>query len=313
MSSRRDFLVQTAGIALGSAAIGCPGPTPPNGPTPAGPALAPCPGTFNLEVTVTGLCLFLPRGDKGKMHVLMVAPVIDPSEGAEATEPHYPRVFYDAALDSQVNPDQFWRAVPLESSILDLSGFPGQGVPASIPEIPEIPYLVDVRDYAPAPLPDPEAIPNPIPNLACRLTLPRGWVTTPSPSEPWELQGPPGQNKSLGFAAWYVVWTVPCVPGSELSWKLDSLRPNYPVEPLAPLHPDKDGMIRLLVSNAVRKESTHRLLPAPRPNRGTPMPHFRAFRDVYPGRPPWPKLVYTGSPADGPGATPYTCLPSGGK
>jgi hypothetical protein len=255
--------------------------------------------------------MFVPKPDLTKMHVLMVAPVIEP--GPNMAEPHYPRVFYDAALDSDVPANQYWRAVPLESAVLDLSKFKGRDAPPTVPDIDEIQYLVDVRDYITDALPDPESPGNPIPNLACRLTLPPGIATTPKPSEKWKLKGPPPHaDKDLDWAAWHVVWTVPCIEGPTLPWELKKLSSD-PVEPLTPLKPDGNGVIRLLISNSVRKESTHELLPAPRPKKGTPMPHFQSFRDLYKVRPSWPQLLFNGEDPTGPGGTPYTCLPSGGK
>jgi hypothetical protein len=313
MNSRRDFLAQTAGIALGSAvAAGCkskPGGNEATQTTKAAPT-SDAPDAFNLEVTVTGLCLFLPSPGKSKMHVLMVAPVIDHGEGEERVEPHYPRVFYDAAYDSEVEAKNFWRAVPLESTVLDLSGFHSRdsGTPG-IPTIRAIKGLVDVSDYGT--LGDPE-ITRPG-NLACRLTLPRGSWETPKPSASWKIQGPPREDRPIDAAAWHVVWTVRNIKGSVLNWELQQLNPIHPVERLTPLRPGPDGMIRLLVSNTVRSESLHKLVDAPQPKPGTPMPHFSAFRDLYPGRPPWPSLIYTGTGSQGGRGTPYTCLPSGGK
>lgn len=70
-------------------------------------------------------------------------------------------------------------------------------------------------------------------------------------------------------------------------------------------------MISLLISNTVRRESSHELQGGPAPTPKTPMPHFHAFADLYDKPGPWPDLIYEGPPA-GPGGTPYTCLPSGG-
>jgi hypothetical protein len=268
--------------------------------------------------------MFVPWKPKDKMHVLMVAPVLDHGgaggAGDNRASLHYPRVFYDATYDDSNMPKgQVWRVVPLEGTVLDLSAFKGVADTAKNPEIPEIKdmkNLVDVSPYMSNALGDVEQVPPPE-NMGSRLTLPRGKADTSTyVSNPWRLEGPPGHSdNAIGDAAWAVVWTVQGISESEMKWELNRLyQPeNLKIEPLPPLHPDQNGKIKLLVSNVVRKESFHELGAYPRPVQDTPMPHFEAFRDVCKGRPSWPKLVYKANqPPPPPRGTPYTCVPSGG-
>ncbi|HEY8106718.1 MAG TPA: hypothetical protein VIE46_11480, partial [Gemmatimonadales bacterium] len=228
MIARRDFLFQTAGLAAVGMVGGCT-------PSPAGPEPRPGATSFDLEIKVTGLCMLVPA--PSKMHVLMVAPAKDDAD----YEPHYPRVFYDAAHDCQVARGKYWRAVPLERMVLDLSGFPsGDSGFGSIPDISEIKNLVDLRPYTPT-LGDVEATtPH---NLGARLTLPPGLVDTPDPRGPWKLVAPsPPQTTDLPLAAWYVVWTVKGIVGSELPWTLAPFKDDHVTpEPLAPLKPIGGG------------------------------------------------------------------------
>jgi len=312
MIARREFLKQTAGVVAISAA----GTAAYSHPVLAGQparsiAGAVPPPPFDLEITITGLCLFLAAPKK--MHVLMVAPV---GNAAQPVERHYPRVFYDAAYDSGIGAGTLYRVVPLEGTILDLSGLQVQ-TPA--PAISAIPDLVDVSNYADHGLGDPET--NPPPNLACRVSLPPGKVQTPDMVGPWNLSAmttPAGKAipaATLKQAVWKVVWTV-SVQDTALNWQLKPLVANTPVEMLPKLQPINVGgskVIRLTISNVVRGESFHQPPMCVAPNTNANLTHFHAFGDLY-GATAWPDLTYTGTAPTPcpPSGTPYTCLPSGG-
>jgi hypothetical protein len=259
------------------------------------------PDTFTLEVTVSGLCVLLPR--PSKMHVLMVCDC----EHDGNMEPHYPRVYYDAAYDSpgpSVLPiGTAYSAIALEKRILDLATAQAPG--GTVSGLPD--YLLDLSNFTP-PLPDPET--DEVPNLCARVTLPPGIGVCPNPQGAWELRW--GKYSStLDLVGWHVVWTTTGMKGSSLTWRLDGLN-GFPGMPLTPLYP-KQGYVRLLVSNVILKESLpgplHQGIP---PAEGTPMPHFHAFSCLFPNPPsPWPEMVFMG-PRQPVNSTAYSCVPSGG-
>ncbi|SRR5712692_141128 len=262
------------------------------------------PETFTLEVTISGLCVFLPRPTK--MHVLM--PGGGSGHGsAHAMERHYPRVFYDAAYD---NPDPgalptgaAYSAVSLEDRVLDFAT--PQAPRGTVSGLPKL--LLDLSSFTPE-LPDPET--GKIRNLGARVTLPPGTAECPDPQGAWELSWG-GMTTRLERVAWHVVWTTTGMDGTSLFWRLESLN-DVPGQPLRPLYP-KAGYIKLLVSHVPRAESKpgplHRGIP---PLEGTPMPHFRAFADLYDSPPsPWPEMVFIG-PREIVNSTAYACVPSGG-
>jgi hypothetical protein len=263
------------------------------------------PDTFTLEVTISGLCVFLPKA--AKMHVLIVGG--GGHDGGHAMERHYPRVFYDAAYD---NPDSSvlavgagYSAVSLEDRVLDLATAQAPG--GTVEGIPKL--LLDLSAFTPV-LPDPETAK--IPNLGARVTLPPGTAVCPDPQGAWELRLQGKKTQVLDRVAWHVVWTTTGMDGTSLSWRLDSLN-DFPGQPLRPLYP-KGGYIKLLVSHVPLAESKpgplHRGIP---PLEGTPMPHFHAFRDLFdlPASSPWPEMVFVG-PREIVNSTAYTCVPSGG-
>ena len=263
---------------------------------------------FNLEVTITGLCVFRPRptSDPEVMDVFMVAPTSHHAGNGHTIPRHYPRVFYDAAYatGSEIPPGQHHHRISLEEAVLDLSELRGKER-----KVPEIQYLLDIGHFAPHPLPLPNQ--KEPPNLAARLTLPPGSAKSPDPRPSWKLEWPDKEEK-MPKAAWHVVWTISRIDGTELKWELKGLN-GTPGQPLVPLH-EIDGKIKLLISNVIYKESLPELPDEFPPRPGTVLEHFRAYQDLYTGEPPWPDLIYTGPGApEGPGGTPYSCLPSGGK
>ena len=263
------------------------------------------PDTFTLEVTISGLCVLLPK--LTKLHVLMVAPMSGHGGNGHRMERHYPRVFYDAAYDNSdagvLPAGNAYSAVSLENRVLDLSGPQAPG--GTVGELH--PLIVDLTPFAPHNLPDPDV--ERVPNLASRVTLPPGSWDCPDPQGAWELRLH-GMSKVLEKVAWYVVWTIEGMEGTALSWRLDGLN-GFPGQPLKPIYP-KGGFIKLLVSHVPNPESKpgplHRGIP---PLEGTPMPHFQAFRDLYDFDGPWPDMVFIG-PREIVNSTAYTCVPGGG-
>jgi hypothetical protein len=337
MISRRVFLGRAGELAaLGAVAgtgfsqLACHGPGTPPAPT----------GTFDLEITIWGLAFFYipPKSPESRdslqkpqapdtaqksrtpypgqtaytpeatQLVLLVAP--DPKGDMER---HYPRVYYDAKYDCQVEAGKFWRTVPLEGTVLDLSPFTGRER-----EIPEIPDLLNISPFTTRRLPDPRGQ-NPR-NLACRITLPPGEARDGFPTHMWEVRRDSTTLARLKTVASRVVWTVHGIPGTELPFRLRPLETDKDKakcgaavcgEPLPPLKPS-GGKIELYISNVPLYELGHEpgTHPGPVPCNFR-MPHFEAFFQLYDEPGPWPAL-YNVEHCPGPQGTPYTCLPSGG-
>ncbi len=272
---------------------------------------------FDLEVSITGLCVFVPDASQSHMHVLMVEPGAFHGGGAHQHPRHYPRIFYDAVHDnSRVKRRTFWRVVPLDQTVLDLSRIGGNGSKGGT--LTDIPDLVDITPYVSA-LADPTA--TSLPGLICRVTLPLATkIRSPEAKGTWELRSPPRQPAILNQAAWRIVWTVGGIPGTNLPLQLEAFTgesiPTVAMAPLRPIKEKKRRVVRLFISNVVRSESGPiRGVTVPPPT-GTPMPHFDAFRDFYavagPTTVPWPDLVYTG-PLSARRGTQYSCTPSGAR
>jgi hypothetical protein len=275
---------------------------------------------FNLEVTITGLCLHLPWPKSKKMHVLM-------ADGHGT--PHCPLIFYDKTS----------RPVKLKGMRLDLTDC--KGSQSTVPDFDTMPELALVHEILLAngnkvdPLPDPDdPTAKKIPHVAGRVVLPPGSKEKfpDDPKGPWDAERPRGHVRKSGMRlAWYVVWHVTGIPGDRLPWKIAPLTGSGTSEKLPELHPDADGWIRLVISNLPpvdkpdcsnpdSKDNFGSRPPAGKaPDNGTPMHHFRDFYGLYgldPNSGDLPDLVYRG-PETGVGAgaaagTAYNCATSGG-
>ncbi|MGH7517283.1 MAG: hypothetical protein ACREOC_07415 [Gemmatimonadales bacterium] len=272
---------------------------------------------FDLEITITGLCVFVPDPAQKQVHVLMVEP--GPHHGA--AHRHYPRLFYDAAHDSSAKPKKFWRVVPLDRTVLDLSGVGGGGKYGG--KLSDIKNLVDIsQDVQPMPKP----ADTPKDGLSCLVTLPLATkkIESPNAKGKWELRGKKG-TKTMDEAAWLIEWIVEGSAGSDLALQLQAFTgetiPTFPRQPLNSIEDGNRQVIRIHLSNVVLRESAPpNMLLQPFPESQGKMPHFDAYRDFYKQAgsttDPWPELVYTGPVFSETGrgrGTQYSCLPSGGK
>jgi len=273
-------------------------------------------GKFNLEVTITGLCMHLPKPATTKMHVLM-------ADGHGT--PHCPLVFYD-----KTSPP-----VDLKGMRLDLTDCKGdQSTVLDLNKIPNLALVHEVlaaNGAPPPPLPDPDDPTAPkIPNVAARVVLPPAELRGPKhPAKgPWNAEHPRGTvlaGQSGKLLTWYLVWRVTGIPRDPLPWKITTLTGSGTSKKLPELHPDSKGMIRLVISNLppvvvldCSKQNTPSEDPDPgmAPKKGILMGHFRGFYALYglnPNSGDLPDLVYDGPEGSGAAAsTAYNCATSGG-
>jgi hypothetical protein len=259
---------------------------------------------FDLQITITGLCVFVPDPTNHRMHVLM----LEPGAHHGPTGRHYPRLFYDANHDSGAKRQTYWRIVPLDRAVLDLSGFATNGTYGG--QLSDIPDLVDITGDIPA---LPNSMQTPMDGLSCRVTLPLA-TTISSDAKPGWTYG----NTPLAQAAWLIKWDVNGVAGDSLPLQLQAFRnENIAAFPRQPLKAKKRGspkVVRIHLSNVVLNESAPPELLVGLPANLGKMPHFEAYGEFYQKTGqvtnPWPELVYNGPTTRG---TPYSCLPSGGK
>jgi hypothetical protein len=269
---------------------------------------------FTLEITVTGLCVFVPDPTNQQTHIFMVDPGHDPAHR------HYPRLFYDAVHDGGAKRKQFWRMIPLDRVVLDLTAYSTGGVYGD--KLSDIPDLVNITgdvDLLPLPYDEPK------PGLACLVTLPLATKKIGVDAKPGWRHG----QKPVRPAGWLVKWTVQNVPGDTLSLQLRPLKKEtvvtFPIQPLKSTKIGNRKVIGIHLSNVVLAESAPPDMLVGLPPAKGKMPHFEAYGEFYriagPITTPWPDLVYTGPTApvsSGRGrrakrGTPYSCLPSGGK
>jgi len=271
---------------------------------------------FNLEVTVTGLCLLLPRDETKKLHVLMAKP----GHGM----PHEPLLHYDENLPP----------VELHGMRLDLTGCKGTKGTLTIPDIRQIPEIADVDQilsdaldagaYTPLPK-DPEKAE--IPHLAAHVVLPPGKKQPFSPPDTGGPVGPWATNKGKKLTtdlrlAWYFVWEVRGIPipkpGYELPWTWGRLSKSgaEASKKLPQIRPEPGGWVKLVVSNLPPGEYAGSRPPAGKdPGKGHPMQHFRGFYGLYgldPVDPNLPDLIFKGGKVLAAVGTAYNCATSGG-
>src|SRR6266536_2299412 len=165
------------------------------------------PAEFDLEVTISGLCLLRPRDAKDAMHVLL----------ADHSTEHCPLVFYDSTSPP----------IKLKGMKLDLTACKGKQT--TIPDIdadktiPQVHTILADSGNKPKASPDPDKVK--IPHLAAHVVLPPGdklpFPDQGGPRGPWnaEVKGVP-TTRDL-YLAWYVVWRVTGIKVDPLPWKLE--------------------------------------------------------------------------------------------
>jgi hypothetical protein len=264
---------------------------------------------FNLEITITGLCMFVPRSES-RMDVLMVA-AGGGMGGCRCgcMQRHYARVFYDAAYNSD-DPNALpgeCVGIALEDRLLDLTQLGGNGE-----TVKPLRNLVDVGAIVGKSV---SSDLNAIPSLAACVALPPGFVAYSLPYGPWELYAP-GAGVNTLLLPYYVVWTIEGIDDTELRWELRGLG-GLPDQPLAPLYPKRGqagNAIKLTACNVTKSHANCNVVgdPGSPPPPNYPMDHFEAFYDLYDWDGFRPVPIYAPKQSGASKSTAYTCVPSGG-
>jgi hypothetical protein len=223
--------------------------------------------SFDLRITFTGMCLFVPdpRDATSRMHVVL------PAAGKH---PHDARLLFDGAY--VLGASELTRT--LECRVLDRQAVrllqPSGGAALDLPgEIVDLQQTLGKR-VAPNKL-----VETPPPVVKSRITLAGGAVTDYEYGAAFDMP----YHKGIPMT-WQVEWTVRGIADSALKWELVSLDTAVVTEVLPPLVPI-GGVVHVFVYHVITDELPG-ANPAPVvivPNVGDPADHFAAFFDVATG------------------------------
>jgi hypothetical protein len=314
--SRRRFAT-LSGAALLTSLLGTPGSLAALGSAPGGRRSArTTAGTFDLRITMVGLCFFVPDPLTKRMHVLM------PSTAGHAhggMKRHVVRLLYDAAHQQAGADGLAGEAVsmPLDDGALDFAGLSGGldlALPGSVVDVSPI-----VRDGVSRDTLSGDAAGR----VRSRLSFAAGRMSAPHRALRWDL-GPYRAHPMANV----VEWTVPGVSGDGIELPVSGMHGKAGPS-LRPLHP-VNGTLDLFVLHVLPEEVLPFGRPRALPEPGfaavdfgayyglfddpaeTPLPRFsgdgegaRAVQVAYGGASPTERMAFGGSP--------YTCMTGGGK
>jgi hypothetical protein len=166
---------------------------------------------FNLEITFTGLCLFLSKQEK--VHVLMLQ---------SQQHPHLAHLRYDPGYLTSGgtlgagNTGTVDLANDVPGRKLKLDKYTGSTGSTILP-----PTIVDISPVATPPLGDDPPLK---PKISAIVTLPPGTGSTYHDRGPWEADLKSGGKHTYDLAAWNLIWTVPDIPDAVLT--LDKAGPG---------------------------------------------------------------------------------------
>jgi hypothetical protein len=255
--------------------------------------------SFELQVELVGLCLFVPDSGAKNLYVLM------PAAGtAHGVDPHVVRLCFDSAYlrPGSTRLDGLMTLVPM--SRVDLALGAGGSPSLALPR-----ELVNVGTQARRPI-DPDALrrDDTARRLTARVSVGSGMYTTYQPGSCWNYPDgstPPRRLSNRLF------WQVGEVEGDELGLTFTPLAGGTGLT-LPPLYPI-GGSIELAVYHTPREELPPDPVVVPPPPLGTPAHHFAAFYGLF--APPvtdGPLPTFAGircSDNDTSlGGSPYTCM-----
>jgi hypothetical protein len=314
--SRRRFAA-LSGAALLTSLLGTPGSLAALGSAPGGRRSArTATGTFDLRITVVGLCFFVPDPLTKRMHVLM------PSTAGHAhggVSRHVTRLLYDAAHQQAGAEGLAGEAVsvPLDDGALDFARLPGGldlALPGSVVDVSPI-----VRDGVSR-----DALSNDSGGrVRARVSFAAGRMSAPHRELRWDLG--PYRAHPMANA---VEWTVPGVSGDGIELPVSGLH-GKAGPPLRPLHP-VNGTLDLIVLHVLPEEVLPFGRPRELPEPGFAAADFAAYYSLFdnPAETPLPRfsgdgegmravqVAYGGASATERtsfGGAPSTCLVGGGK
>lgn len=259
--------------------------------------------SFHLQITFTGLCLFVPRKEEGKLHVLM--PRTDRlrhhgSAEHECSIPdeHAMRLVFDTAhlTKGSTAPSKLLTQVSLKEKILEI---PRWG--DLMPDIP--PGLVKLDGTLK------EGVLEDGVNLTSRVTLHSGSVTDAAEGECFQWRG--------GFRRMSHIldWTIEDHPGSFFVGELRQMNGGSggTLPTLYPISIGGKNMIQLTIFHVTPGDLPPDPIKIPDPKDSEDVHHFAAYYEIADVRQKDLPKVYrnkcgTPSPKGGRGGNPFRCM-----
>jgi hypothetical protein len=235
--------------------------------------------SFNLEITITGMCLYVPDVEKRLLHVLLVRYDGHHSNGhhADCPDRHFARLVYDKAyLDEEASHLSGGMSCDdLTRCALLLDGF-DDALKLDLPD-----QIVDLNEIAPGGNLEPNCVRNnPPPTVAARVTLGAGSITDWEQGDIWYPSSSPE-----GRITTAVDWTISNIQDEALRLDILNLDDETQVRRQLILHP-KNNFVKLYIYNA----TIDGLPPAEEKdpqaiNKDQPAKHFDGYYQLYQGAP----------------------------
>ena len=235
---------------------------------------------FELQITLRGMCYYVPDPAEKRMHVLMPAT----GDHTHGMDPHYARVSF---------PSRPLDPVSLDGRELDLSGLRSESETLELP-----PGVANLWTVAGVKIDREQLGPTPRASVAARLRVPAWATAKQGPSAGWKFSETSPVERLTNQVL--LTWTL---PGSSLDLHIRPLVTGKPdtltLEPV-------DGVIQLEVSYLPAQEPED-------PKPGDPAPHFECHYSIFQNAMarPVPRLHQLVEDNPG-GGSPYTCLTAGG-
>lgn len=216
--------------------------------------------TFDLRLTFSGLCMFVPAKDGKTMHVLM--PVTGPSTGHPQ---HLSRLYHHPAFATGTgNPSTPKKpaAIDIEGRAIELKfpGTPTTALPASIVKISDIckkkvdPDLLQGAPHGP---------------VTARVSMTSGQLGKPNDGLIWDIDGTAHELASL------VTWTIHGISGDTLTVSVGGVDHTFRAISNA-----IDLLLFNVPSHEVPDEVPLQAKPIICPPKGHMAHHFMAFFDI---------------------------------
>lgn len=241
--------------------------------------------SFTLVIDIRGLCLFVPH--EGAMHVLL------PDERAahgqqqqqeqhehehRAMPAHVARFGFSTDHNVPGNGDPERDEVPFHNARWDLHGIVAGVATLSLPDaVQEVAQFAGLKGLKRHQLKKREQL-----NVKSHLVLSAGAAECRGKVASFRIRQQ-GQDKVVRMTN-MVRWVIPNVPGTQLDWQFEDLD-GTPRTPLAPLRPDKNGIIKLDLLHAPENEPDEDVCPPPNGN------HFHGYYALFSGHGPQPTCI----------------------
>lgn len=227
---------------------------------------------FTLRITFSGMCLFVPEPANGtdpdRMHVLLPKSALGHGHGHE---PHIPMLEFDVGhlYPGRKGGMNIIAQQRLHNGVLKL----GDGTRADLAVCSEI---VNLRPFVGTPIESELFNEDPKGRLISRVTLSSGRMSAVNPGACWEWE--PNSYRRMAHQA---QWTVPNVPDNSLEVVLRQFANDTPFGPRPVLYPfdrpDGERVLNLYVFHLPSADMGPAPRPVPRPELGTPAPHFMDY------------------------------------